>query len=883
MWLTGLKDCQKCSLCETRKNVVPGRGAENASLMIVGLGPGETEDAAGRAFVGESGKILIRALRRAGWGPGDIKEQVYITNTVKCWPPDNKPKRKHVKACAPYLDEEIEIVSPRVIVPLGNEALERVLGLRGISKYRGKPTWSEDYETTVVPSFHPAYIARNPSEFDKLVDDFLIAREHLEEEGYQEETEKSVQYKIVKTIEEARELAMYLGKCGGFALDIETQGLDLEEDEILSIHFSWKERTAVGLPLFSKGGLEPYWEENEFEEILELFREALSSKAPKFLQNAKFDTQFLMRDGMPVSNVALDTLLMQYLLHPEAKGQYDLKFMAFRYTDLGEYDSTVSDWLKKHKTMEGIPNEDLFPYGNADADATYRIAKLLWKRMGEIDSTDAKEGLGTNLRWVLRDILVPLSRVLTLAEYRGIKVDLEYLEGDGTEENPGKIREYKKIMDDAEKRMHTTKAVQVYEKDRREAIVRERRAKWRGSSHIQARTPDIEEYANYIRDDSSWTFNPNSSVQLQELLYEKLKLPVISRTKKKNPSADKDTLETLRDEHAKKDSDAYDLLDAMLDYAEVQKMYSTYLRPIPEMVDKNGRLHTSYLIFGTETGRLSSREPNLQNIPKTANERAYDIRRYFVATPGYVLVEADFKQAEFRWWAEYSQDKKLIKDIKGGMDIHDSMARDVFEIPDDEEVDKRQRMMAKTVVFGSIYGRSVQSIANQFGITEAEAQRIQDRFMQRYPDAGKWIRSQKKFAHKYGKIVTFFGRHRPLAGIHSRDGGARGHAERQAVNTPIQSAAADTTFLGFIKAQEMIEREGFDAYILLNIHDAVVLEVREDQLDEFLPHLTKAMESPVRGPGGKQASVPMKIEIAVGPNLADMEELELAAEHSVLR
>jgi len=868
MLLEGLRDCKDCSLCEGRKKVVPGKGPPDAELVFVGIGPGKEEDETGRPFVGEAGKILNRAIKRAGFDLQDIKERMYITNVVKCIPPNNKPTKKQTKACAHYLDEELEIIAPKIIMPLGAIALERVTGMTGIMLSRGKPIVSEKYGAVVVPSVHPAYIYRNPSELQKLIDDIVVAKKILDAGEYVEPEKIPLDHRIASKMQHVQWLFKKLKEAKIVAIDIETTNANIEEGKIISVHFSWREGVAVALPLLSNGGADPYWEDDELEEVWKLLREFLESPTPKVFQNGKFDCKFFHREGVWTENVKYDTMLMHYLLYPEGKGTHGLKYMSRRYTDIGEYDVDLQTIIKKHGSLEGqITDEELLPYGNKDADATFRIAKILWREMKKIDKEDAKRGLGTNLCWVLQNILLPLQEVLMLTEYRGVLIDLEYSEK--------MTEEYEKQINALSLAILKTKAVQEFEEARKKAIMRERRAKWRNSKSLQSKHEE-KDYVEVVKQ-SQYRFKPSSSKQLVKLLFERLDLPVVSLTKTRQPCTDKDAVQELLDKHVEKGSDAYEILNTLAELKTVSKFHSTYFRPLPKLVDSNRRLHTSYWIHGAGTGRLSSREPNLQNIPKTAHEeRAKEVRRSYISAPGYKFVEADFKQIEFRWWAEYSQDKALLRDIKAGMDIHDSMAREVFEIPDDKEVSGKQRMLAKTVVFGSIYGRSVKSIADQFGIPEKEAQVIQDTFLGRYPQAGsKWIRDQQAFVRKWEKSVSFFGRHRDLPAIHSPDGGARGHAYRQAVNTPIQSAAADTAFLlGFIATQRMLKEKKFDAHILLNIHDSVILEVREDQLDEVVTCLVDVMETPVEGPN-RVSSVPMKIDIAIGDNLADMEEIEL--------
>ena len=838
--------------------------------MFVGLGPGEDEDEEGEPFIGRAGQKLKMSIRKAGMNNREQIARACFTNTVRCIPPNNKPLQRHINACAPYLDEEIQLMKPKVIVPLGTVALKRVLNNKRatITKYRGDILWSETYQAVIAPTYHPAYILREPAYGKTLVADIRQAIQ-LIEDGYEPPKKKPVHYKIVRTVEEADKLFDQIRKVKLVAVDIETQGLKFQDDAILSVHFSWKSRTAVGLPLLSDGGDKAYWSKKDYDYVLAGLKDVLESDVPKVFQNGKFDTEFFLQNGIDVQNIVMDTLFMSYLLSPHEKGIHGLKFMAYRRTDIGEYGEEIDQWLKEHGSLRGIPDDILFPYGNTDADATFRIAKQLWQEMKAVDKADRESGLDTALCWVHKNIMLPLSKVLTRAEFRGMKIDVDYVEK--------KTKEYEGLLKEVEAKLWAVTTVTEFEEKRRKTKVGDLRKRWRGSPHIQRRHKSPEDYVVAMLKDKDWKFNPGSNKQLQTILYKQLRLPILEKTASDQPSTAGAVLLKLQDQRLEEGSEAHEFFSTLMDYRDLSKLLSTYFKPLLVLVDSNNRIHTTYLIFGTQTGRLSSKDPNLQNIPKVSSSRAKEVRRAYIASPGYRLVEADFKQVEIRWWAEYAQDSLMISDITTkGFDIHDKIARLAFNVPDDEEVSDLERVLAKTINFGAIYGQAEKTVAEEFGIPENEVHHIYETLMGRYPNARQWIKDVKKFAKKHGKVISWFGRHRPLPGIRSSQYTISGHAERQAVNTPIQSAAADNTYIsGFIRTLRLLDQEShLDAYILLNIHDAVVLEVWESDLDELINKLRPVMEAPATGPRG-DAKVPMVIEISVGDSLAHMVEIPL--------
>jgi len=349
-------------------------------------------------------------------------------------------------------------------------------------------------------------------------------------------------------------------------------------------------------------------------------------------------------------------------------------------------------------------------------------------------------------------------------------------------------------------------------------------------------------------------FNVNSSQQLQGLLFEKLKLPTGKRTKSGGYSTDVSVLETLALEH--------ELPRLILDYRHLAKMKSTYVDALPQLIHPHtGRIHTSLNQTITETGRLSSSNPNLQNIPIRSN-LGRQIRRAFVAAPGHMLVSADYSQIELRLLAHFTEDAVLIEAFRQGQDIHTRTAMEVFGV-DAQEVDSDMRRMAKTVNFGIIYGLSAFGLAQRLHISNEEARAYIEGYFARYPRVKAYLDRIIAQAREQGYVTTLLQRRRYLPDIQHRNRTIREAAERTAINMPFQGSAADLMKLAMIRLYKQIQTEHLPCHMLLQIHDELLFEIPEEAVDEVIPHLQETMEHvwPLH--------VPLTVDVGRGHNWSD--------------
>lgn len=368
------------------------------------------------------------------------------------------------------------------------------------------------------------------------------------------------------------------------------------------------------------------------------------------------------------------------------------------------------------------------------------------------------------------------------------------------------------------------------------------------SVELTARLDELEKQAFAIAGEE---FNLSSPKQLQTILFEKLNLPVVKKTPGGAPSTNEEVLEELADNH--------ELPRVILEHRSLSKLKTTYTDKLPLMVDpKTRRVHTSYHQAVTATGRLSSRDPNLQNIPVRTDE-GRRIRQAFIARDGYCIMAADYSQIELRIMAHLSQDKGLLKAFAEGKDIHRATAAEVFGVPLDD-VTADQRRSAKAINFGLIYGMSAFGLARQLGIPRSEAQRYMDLYFERYPGVLDYMARTREHAAEKGYVETLEGRRLWLPEINSRNGMRRKAAEREAINAPMQGTAADIIKKAMIAVDDWLQKEHIDALMIMQVHDELVFEVRKEQQAEMAEKIRGLMEAAMK------LDVPLKVEAGVGAN-----------------
>lgn len=520
---------------------------------------------------------------------------------------------------------------------------------------------------------------------------------------------------------------------------------------------------------------------------LALLKPVLENPAiQKVGQNFKYDLTIFARNGIDVQGVAFDTMLESYVLN--STGRHNMDDLAKRY--LGHQTISFEEIAGKGKnqlTFNQIPLEQAAEYAAEDADVTMKLQQVLWEKLSREPT----------LEKLFKEMELPLLGVLSRMERRGVLIDSDAL--------------------------------------------------FLQSNEIANRLSELEEQAYVL---AGQPFNLASTKQLQEILFDKLGLPVIQKTPKGAPSTNEEVLEELAFSH--------ELPKVLVEHRGLSKLKSTYTDKLPQMVNpQTGRVHTSYHQAVTATGRLSSSDPNLQNIP-IRNEEGRRIRQAFIAREGFTVVAADYSQIELRIMAHLSQDQGLINAFTQGKDIHRSTAAEIFGVALDE-VTSEQRRNAKAINFGLIYGMSAFGLSRQLGIGRADAQSYMDLYFKRYPGVQTFMHDIREKAKAQGYVETLFGRRLYLPDINSSNGMRRKAAERVAINAPMQGTAADIIKRAMIQLDQKLQNDP-DIAMIMQVHDELVFEVRSEKVAFYSELIKTQMES------AADLVVPLIVEVGQGTN-----------------
>ena len=575
-----------------------------------------------------------------------------------------------------------------------------------------------------------------------------------------------------------------------FAFDTETTSLDYLQASIVGVSFCVEPGRAAYVPLGHDYVGAP--EQLDRDVVLARLKPLLEAERPaKVGHHLKYDAHVLANHGIALGGMAYDTMLESYVWNSVAT-RHDMDSAAERYLGLKTitYEEVAGKGAKQIPFSQ-VSIETASTYAAEDADVTLRLHRTLWPAI-------EREPL---LGRLYEDFEQPLVPVLLRMERRGVLIDREMLRRQGVE-------------------------------------LAKRAEELKTAAHAEAGTE----------------FNVDSPKQLQQILYEKMNLPVLRKTPTGQPSTAEDVLEQL--------AESFTLPQLILDYRSIAKLRSTYADKLPTQVNPDtGRVHTSYHQAVAQTGRLSSTDPNLQNIPiRTPEGRR--IRQAFIAPPGYVLLAADYSQIELRIMAHLSGDASLIAAFEADRDVHQATAAEVFGVPL-SEVSTDQRRSAKAINFGLIYGMSAFGLARQLGIGRNEAQQYVDLYFERYPGVKAYMDRTREGARETGYVETVFGRRLYLPEIRSRNRALQQYAERSAINAPMQGTAADLIKLAMIAVDRWCEEEGRDdARLIMQVHDELVLEARTEVLDRVAEAVRGCMVAAGRG----ALRVPLKVDVGRGMN-----------------
>lgn len=860
----------------------------------------------------EAGKMLRKKLKEVGIDQKDVETSfVYRKvpepkNTNKQGNPISykDPKLKEARPFMDELQDKIIEEKPEVVVPNGKLGCKMLLDKVAISKLRGVPeqvTLENDTDSHtfwVLPIYSMEYMIASPN-VEYAVNSDLQFLKQYDEQGEEAFTPSEVQYEYVGDFNRVKEIFSYLRREKPVtAWDLETNTLSahLEGAKALVLTLSWEEQQGVTIPLEHK---ESPWNDSQIQQILEYLEEMLADPSHwKVFQGGKFDIRFLMGCyGFKEFESNMDTKVAYYLtVNQDVKTSFKLTDLTYEFTDMGGYDRPleqfkndyIKDYKKEHKEnpvneIDGsnfnynwIPMEILHPYAAGDVDATIRIYNQLWKKVKTRD------------KWIklFTEHYPRLTRTLAKVELNGLTVDLEYAEDMDVE--------YEKEEERLLNSIREIPSIQELEDEHRQLYEAGLEEMKKPKSE---RDEGVAKFRNKYK--NKLEFNPNSSEDKGRVLYDilGLRLPVNKfvakddavnkRYKPDNMKWDmyrsnKDALNEIVD--GDYPQEAKDLAGLLLQHSSIKTRRNTYTKKYPKLVDKRtNKIHGTFNETGTETSRLSSAKPNIQNIPSAHQDvnrfdYNYPVKRMFVSQfEGGVIQNFDYSALEIRILALRANDETMIQSFLDGEDTHKQTASIIFNKPQ-EEITKDERSASKAVSFGIVYGKSIKGLSEDLGITKEEAEDIQNRFMATKPNVKKFIEDTHEFLEENGFVETMQGHRRNMKDVWG-DNFNRSEAFRQSVNTVIQGSGSYLTNTAMILIADYLRINKMKSELIATVHDSLVLDVHPDEITHLAYVVPYIMEHPLIDFlniewKGEEVQFPVSADAEIGLNYNDMVEYD---------
>jgi uracil-DNA glycosylase family 4 len=788
-----------CDTCPHRKGQCINRPAnpQRKKMIVVGDAPTIYEIRANDYFQGQIGNLLRVCLKQLGANLDDI----WFTGVTGCMNSDrSKPTPADaIAACRERLLSEIPEGS-RILI-CGSSPLEALAPQFGkIRSARGLMVDLPELGSVATLTYHPAMIFNDTFFFTDFINDLrkFISRDR----PYQVNLPKTV---LCSSVREIQRAVMKLRRSYLIFVDLETTSLDPLCGEIVLMGLQGDDDEAFHIP-----GLmldRPY--------VRRIVKSLLEDRSiPSAAHNIGFDTKWVKSKLGIDWRPTIDTMLLHYTLDERSKdeddskgnsnrgglvGVHGLKTLVQARYDVPDYSKPLDDYLKDlTKTRRSLKDAREVNYGDVPLEI---LSPYLTHDLyfTRLLARDLyEEAQEEGVAKVHDNILIPAALALRDVELTGVLIDQQ-------------------VLLDAKVKFEA----------------------------------EAEECLRQLREITGVDdFNPNSPKQVAELLYDNLKLPQI---KGKGRSTDQETMDQLAKSHP--------AVKLITDARQKTKMIGTYVTGILNRISEDGRLRGEFLLHGTQTGRLSSRNPNLQNIPVLIGPL---IRNAFIASPGYTLIEADYSQLELRVAALFSGDEKMIDSYRRGIDIHRVVASEVFHVPP-EQVTQMQRYIAKYIDFGILYGRQAHSLAaNELQCSVEEAQGYIDSFLGRFQGLSKWMKETQRKSLQQGYVESKFGRRRRFPLILESN---RGDIERKSVNTPIQSTASDLCLTALTRINSRFQKTGHGR-VLLTVHDSILIEAKNEYLDDALAVVHDEMETHTL----PDSPVPFVVDVKVGQSWGKLDK-----------
>lgn len=867
--------CELCELCKNSQMPLGGRkfiqsSTEIPDIMVIGDFPHE-EDVKGYAvFSGKLGNELGKLLNACNIPP----HKVYVTTLAKCRPLapnglDGRMKKAHVEACKVHLIEELVNVNPKMIIALGDSVFKFFYPKDSFSDSRGKVRTDNEFGIPVIGTYHIMAMT-STSKFDQLIKkDFTTAHDYVYPYAAKAEEKPTKDYRFVtKSLDLLEKIAKRVKEVPTFAFDIETHGEGLFNYKLLSIGLSWKPHTGVSVPVYVKDEdkaskikaaisyqqperfneelvtlksgktkvkktkvkgwlqedtdnvkallpeeykhlaegctfrelklkleaildkeppLKRYWGD-QHDRCMALIKEIMECDTPKGAHNGSYDVNRLRGKGIIVKNYAWDTILEHHLIDEERP--HGLDDLSFVYTKDGGYKSEKNVYLASTKTSwANIPVEALLPYNAQDADVTLQLHEIFVPKIQESEK-----------RWKLyNNLIMPAQRMLCDMSFRGSDVDVEWI---------------KRTRADYAKKMLDQKI-----------LFSQLVSKVVPNVYVVDSPDEQQEVENKIKEQAKATgqepvmphfLNMNSTQQLLDLFKNYYKAPLTKKTKS-GDALDADVLKKL--------SKKYPAASALLEYKALKKLDSTYLLGVLDRIDADNKIHTEFLLYGTKTSRLSSRNINCQNCPS-------EMKAMFVPPNGYVCCNVDQSAAELHILAWLALDRKMVNIFEQHRDLHRETAANVFG-KKQEDITDDERKIAKRVSFGTAYSISGKGLAELLEpegvkISEAQGNKYIDLWRKTYPQCASYLDRQAKNFSRYGVLETPFGRRRHKFKKFADEAKEAAYA-RMACNFPIQSTASDIQVTEMVSMYPTLIANG--VLPVFTVHDSIVMYCPVEKLE----------------------------------------------------
>jgi uracil-DNA glycosylase family 4 len=842
-----------------------GEGSQEPTFLFVGEAPGADEDEVGQPFVGESGLILRQAIEEVGI---NIKK-CRFTNAARCRPPENKLPAYALKHCKPHILREIHSLRPRVIVLLGASPLKSILNKTGVMKLHNHVVAGGPWQYVI--SFHPAWYLRNKTEGNYKL--FMEALKTAKRIAYPKKSainQEKFEQLVVKTRKDLQEVVDACKKADCPATDIEGSTLSAfakyRKPEIGCVGFSWGDRIGATVPIYSRVQMEGI--KVSPEECLEATKELHEDEDIDWvLHYGKYDYVYeaVLHDiwigGKDNPGYYADTGMMAYCLN-EIRGNKGLKELA-AFIGMMDYDLPKRQYCMEHPeanpdadgNLNLVPAEILYDYNTKDCIATRRLFFFYKPKLKKMKLWDLP----------FKFPLMYHCWTAAIQEMNGVKLDLK--------KNKELEKLYTRRLEKKDKKLINLAEMKELQKWKDKQLLKELVAR---VNNYKRPVPNPKKKVFELYESNWEAVNLNSPDEKRHLVFNILDYEPLWKTPSgQQDSVEREVLERLNQQHKTK------VLTVIIDRSELSSAKSKYIDPIPKWEGTDGCTHTTYNPDGQVTGRVSSNNPNHENLPKR-NKLAMELREQFVCKNDG-LMEQDSKQIEMRLFADRANDKVMKGEFNAGLDPHRMGAQAGFELTDkkwlamSKEKQKQMRTDAKSAVsFGLLYGRAAAALAADFQKSLRWAEEFIERYFAKYSACKEYRLDREEYIKRHKMVYSHFFRPRRLPEVDSESEAARAEAIRQGINAPIQGDGSDIVWCAGWRMSRWLRKYKMKSQYIITVHDAGYIDYHHKEIEDIIHqhYLFMTDRKWIEKKTGWYCDVPLDTDCFLGPNLGKMTELE---------